>query len=247
MTRPIEVLGRSATAFVIVALAAGRPGSGHEPERTTPRRSAAVVFAGRPAVPGTAGEELRQRFADALVPGRRSLTALPVRQQPDSLLVGLHREIGGEELAYAEYELFGDRVVRLRWCLAERFELPIFPALVHQVVHYLGKPEVEELLQAGHRPGAATLRRARWTRGGHSLELRQLIPLTGGPVFLTLTDERAVKDVIAAGEVPPPQPAAVRTWWQRRRPAPRIPSEEERRQLVWAFDDVLSVIVRALR
>ncbi len=240
-----------AALFAAAVFGLGAPLAAHEPERTTPLRPPAAVFAGGPSELGMSEAELKERFGDALVPGRLSLTELPAPVRPTAhRLLTFYREIGTAELAYAEYELFDDRVFRIRWCLTERFDLPIYPYLLHQAGHRLSKPQVDELVGSEpHVPAALApvLRHASWTWNGRSLELRQLEPLSGGTVFLTLSDQRLEQEAKAAREHPPHQPDRMKFFWERENTRLRIPPEAERWHLVWAFDDVLAPVAAALR
>jgi hypothetical protein len=233
-------------AFFALVLGLGAPLAAHEPDRTTPRRPAAAVFAGGPSELGMSEAQLRQRFGEALVPGRRSRTVLGLPEKPTTRLLVFHREIASSELAYAEYELFDGRVFRLRWCLAERFELPIFSNLKHQLSHYLSQPQVDKLVgKDPHRPAHEdpVLRYVRWRRQEHTLELRQINTMTGGRVFLTLMDSGVVEEIKAAHEpiLGPPDDMEI-SWKQA-----RLPSDEERWLLVWAFDDVLTAVLPAMK
>ncbi len=189
--------------------------------------------------------ELREHFGEALVPGRRSLTVLGPPAKETTRLSVFHRQVASEEVAWVEYELFDDRVFRLRWCLAERFELPVYSNLTHRAGHYLGEPQLDKLVgEDPHTPAheAPVLRHSVWRRGERSLELRQINPLTGGPVFLTLTDGLAFKEAKAAHEPVLRPPDAMEMSWRK----VHIPSDDERWLLAWAFEDVLLPVARGL-
>ena len=73
-------------------------------------------------------------------------------------------------------------------------------ALVARLSAELGKPYYDQLIEGRFGSGRATLRRAAWRTGQHTLEVRQLTPLLGGPLFVTLSDGVALKAISAAGD-----------------------------------------------
>jgi hypothetical protein len=144
------------------------------------------------------------------------------------------------DVRQVEYELFRTRVYRVRWQLAERFERPIIASLVVHLTAEFGKPYYDQLIEANFGSGRATLRRAAWQRGSLTLEVRQLNPLVGGPIFLTLSDQAKVKTIIASGGTAAPEPDSIGTWWQKPvKPLPPL-SSGERKTLLAAFDVVLA-------
>ncbi len=207
------------------------------------------VFGGEPAELGISAGELEERFGDALVPGRLSLTELPARNLDGTRLSIFHRKIDSPEVAYVEYELFDDRVFRIRWSLTDRFDRPIYSYLLSRARRRLGEPKVDELIGAnphGNPAEAPVLHYSSWRLDAYSLELRQLEPLSGGTVFLTLADERMALEARIAHNPPVAQPDRMIPFWQREDPRLKIPTETERWQLMWTFDDVVGPVAGAL-
>ena len=221
----------------------------HDPTRTSPRRPPAEVFGGGPLELGLGETELKERFGDALVPGRLSLTELPARDLEGTRLSIFYRRIDSPEVAYAEYELFDGRVFRIRWSLTDRFDRPIYSYLLGRTRRRLGEPEADQLVGwAPHTPpaDAPLLHYSSWQLGERSLELRQLEPLSGGTVFLTLADERMFLEARIAHNPPVAQPDRMLPFWQRKDSRLKIPTEAERWQLMWTFDDVVVPVAAAL-
>jgi hypothetical protein len=153
----------------------------------------------------------------------------------------LRRALAEGDVRSVEYELFRGRVYRIRWELAERFQSRIMDDVVHQASHCYGAPEYDQTLEAKVASGAATRRRAAWRRDGRLLEIRQLNPLLGGPLFVTLTDLESSRAIIAArGTLAPEPDRRDEPWWKRTGDPPRLPSEAERATLVRAIAAVLS-------
>jgi hypothetical protein len=144
------------------------------------------------------------------------------------------------DVARVEYELFRGRVYRVRWQFVERFERPLMTALVAHLTPKLGKPYYDQLIEGKFGSGRATLRRAAWRRGPRSLEIRQLNPLIGGPVFLTLSDQAAIQAIVASGGTAAPEPDSIGRWWQEPiEPSPPL-TVVERDALLVALDAVLT-------
>ena len=139
-----------------------------------------------------------------------------------------------------EYELFRTRVYRVRWQLAERFERPIMAALVAHLTAELGKPYYDQLIEGKFGSGRATLRRTAWRNGARSLEVRQLNPLVGGPIYLTLSDQAAIQTIVASGGTAAPEPDSIGGWWTEPIVAPKPVTAPERDTLLVAFDAVLA-------
>jgi hypothetical protein len=178
----------------------------------------------RPALPGTAGKAesapTRDRYAEQ---------------------IRLRRAVPEGDLRSVEYELFRGRVYRIRWELADRFHTRFMDELVHQATHCYGAPAYDQTIEAKIASGEATRRRAGWRRGSRLLEIRQLNPLLGGPVFVTVTDIDASQAIIAARGTLAPEPEhRVEPWWKRAGEPPQLPSEEKRAALVRAVAAVLS-------
>lgn len=242
--------------------------------RAARRLAAAAVLAILPALPivtwsaegpeeppglGASEEALRERFGEALreVPAERARSiGERVRERPAEAGEAapeappaqrrLRRESARADVAYVEYDLFRGRVYRVRYRLADRFERPVMRELVALVSERLGAPVYDQTLRAKLGSGRAELRRAGWRRDGRALELRQLHPLNGGPLYLTLQDLGAMQAIVDAGAIALPEPETSEPWW-RQPDAPQLqeftlPTPEERSELVAAFDGVLGSI-----
>jgi hypothetical protein len=85
-------------------------------------------------------------------------------------------------------------------------------------------------------------RRTGWRRGSHTLEVRQLHPVTGGPVYLTLSDETAIREIIAARGAVQYEPDSIGPWWEKpvKRPTPL--THEESHSLPRSIDALLGQI-----
>lgn len=143
------------------------------------------------------------------------------------------------EVQLVEYELFQGRIYRVRWRLAERFERPLMSSLVPHVSTELGKPYYDQRILGKIGTGRATLRRAGWRDGFRSLEIRQLNPRVGGPLFVTLSDQSIVRKIGEFGGTAAPEPDSIGAWWEK----PIKPFEPlvnpELKALLAAFDGVL--------
>jgi hypothetical protein len=112
--------------------------------------------------------------------------------------------------------------------------------LVHQTSHCYGPPEYDQTIEAKIASGEATRRRAGWSRDGHLLEVRQLNPLLGGPVFVTVTDMKTTEAIIdARGTVAPEPERRFEPWWKRANARPHLPDHEERDALAREFAALL--------
>jgi hypothetical protein len=144
-------------------------------------------------------------------------------------------------LRVLEYELFRGRVYRIRWELSDRYHAPIMDDFVQQAAECYGPFRYDQTIEAKLGSGESTLRRAGWERHDRLLEIRQLNPLGGGPLFVTMTDRKISKAIIAArGSLAPEPKRRSEPWWQRQNPSPAPPSEAERSALVQALAVVLS-------
>ena len=243
----------------ILLLMAPRSAYAHEPPRTSKARTVEEIFPGGRAELGMSQAALRQRFGDALTAGRHSLIADASRVPSDTRQAAFYRIVGRSVVAEEEIELFDGHVFRIRLRLAERFEQPILDELVHRLEHRLGAPDWDQTVEVKLGSGRATLRRIGWehradsgSEGGGgggdestahtTLELRQLAPSVGGPVYLTLTDQRTIERILATGAALPPQPDRTPAWWTRASRGPRIPDEEVVRELGWELVDLLAAI-----
>lgn len=142
---------------------------------------------------------------------------------------------GVSEVSEVQYELWLGRLYRIRWRLAPSFERPIFDELVARGELCLGPVDLDQTFEAEPGSSDATLRRARWTHGDLRIELRQLHPLAGGPVYLSATDSRALREMGAAGRAPFPSPSQTAPWWMRSARVPEPPTAQERKRLGQRF------------
>jgi hypothetical protein len=154
----------------------------------------------------------------------------------------LVRQLDDTDVERVEYELFRGRVYRVRWQFSERFERPLMDSLVSDLTRDLGKPYYDQLIEAKFGSGRATLRRAAWRNGSRNLEIRQLNPLVGGPIFLSLSDEAAIREIVASGGTAAPQPDSIERWWSKPIKAPVPVTARELDALVAAFSVVRSQI-----
>jgi len=153
----------------------------------------------------------------------------------------LQRVLAKGEVRRVEYELFRGHVYRIRWELSNRFHAPIMDDFVHQAAQCYGPFRYDQTIEAKLGSGESTLRRAGWERNGRLLEIRQLNPLGGGPLFVTMTDRKISKAIIAArGSLAPEPNRRSEPWWQRKDTSPASPSDDERSALVRALAAVLS-------
>jgi hypothetical protein len=152
----------------------------------------------------------------------------------------LAREVGGGDVRRIEYDLLDGRVYRIRWQLAERFERPLMGPVVARLSERLGSPHYDQTLKAKLGSGRADLRRTGWERGGRALEVRQLHPFVGGPLYVTLADGAALQAIVAAGGAALPQPEEPGDWWRRPQQPPRLLEPEERDALLAALDGLIA-------
>ncbi len=176
---------------------------------------------GPPQTPAAAGEAAREAY-----PGQRRLT----------------RALHEGDLRRVEYDLRDGRVYRIRWLLAERFERPLMQPLVARLATRLGPPRYDQTIEAKLGSGRADLRRSGWQRQGRALEVRQLHPFSGGPVYVTLSDTAALRAILAARGTPLPQPETAGHWWRRPQQPPKPLTPEERDELVAALDALIAGI-----
>lgn len=155
---------------------------------------------------------------------------------------GLRRWIrqASGELQTVEYELWQDRVYRIRWRLGKSFERPMLDEFARHGETCFGRPEFDQTFEAEPGSPAATLRRIGWIHDKRRVEIRQLHPLRGGPVYLTVSDGPILRELGVAGLGPFPEPSKSKPWWQRST-APLSPvSAEEQHELGQAFLGLLS-------
>jgi len=211
-----------------------------------------------PARLGMSEAELRQRFGPALA----SVPVQAVRSAHEQLLEGgpppagaaarpapaesfaeqtrLGRTLATGDLRRAEYDLFRGRVYRLRWLLSERFERPLMEPLVAHLRESLGPPAYDQTLAARLGSGRSELRRTGWRRGTLALELRQLHPFTGGPLYLTVSDVPAMEAIVEARARVLPQPETTGEWWRRPQSPPALLTTAERNALLAAIDALVA-------
>ncbi len=143
-------------------------------------------------------------------------------------------------VARIEYESWHDRVYRIRWQLSAAFERPVLDELARRGRTCFGVPEFDQTFEAEPGSPRATLRRIGWIHGDRRIELRQLHPLRGGRVFLSVTTSATIREIGAAGLAGFPEPDRSESWWRRPTAPPRPATAEERKQLGDAFVRLLS-------
>lgn len=136
-----------------------------------------------------------------------------------------------EDIVLIQYELWQGRVYRIRWRLAPAFERPIFEELAERGRFCLGTADLDQTFEAEPGSAQATLRRVVWTHENRRIELRQLHPLGGGPVYLSATDLEALRAMGAAERAPFPDPSRSGPWWTRSLRPPKPADPGERAQL----------------
>jgi hypothetical protein len=208
-------------------------------------RSAGRAPLAVPPLLGASGETLRGEFGDAL---RRVEVVVPDPLY-EQVLEGSRRgapaavepSVGDQTrwsravegaVSREEYDLAEDRVYRVRWQLAERYEHPLLNEVVVRAAKRFGRPAYDQTLRA--KPGStrADLRRVGWTLDGRALEVRQLHPFTGGPIFVSLADRIALQAIVDRRETPLAQPDTTGAWWHRAQRPPSALKETERRTRV---------------
>lgn len=214
---------------------------------------------------GTSLATLRARFADALVAQtmERPKSALERRMEKEASAVApetgipragaperrdpyvnqarFRRSVAQRDVLFAEYDLYDGRVYRIRWRLDDRFSVPIMGHLVSQATACYGEPAYDQEPEWKLSDGKSKLRRSGWERGERLLELRQLHPLGGGAVFVTVTDLAIVRAIVAAQGFASPDPETSPPWWMKPQAARTELSAEEREGLVHDFTHVLSL------
>lgn len=150
------------------------------------------------------------------------------------------REASGRGLASVEYELWQGRVYRIRWRLAAHFERPVLKELIRRARVCFGAPDYDQKFEAEPSSPKATLQRIGWTHSEIRIELRQLHPLRGGPVYLTVSQNEMLREV-GASRVPLfPEPDRSAPWWERSMHALVPVGDEEREKLGSEFLGLLS-------
>ena len=158
----------------------------------------------------------------------------PADRFPDQ--IRLVRQVPTGDAVRAEYELYRGRVYRIRWRLAQRFEHHLMPGLIKHLSARLGEPVYDQTLKAKLGSQKADRRRTGWRKGSRALEVRQLHPFDGGPLFLTVTDLEAAQAVIDAGGTLLPEPESSGPWWKKPRRTPRLLTTQESTELLSAVD-----------
>lgn len=203
---------------------------------------------------GSSEAELRARFGEALVAQAMEPHRAPRRPESEAQAASreesparyagqlrLRRTLAGGDLAFVEYDLHAGAVYRIRWRLADRFSVPIMDDLVAQASACYAEPRYDQEPEWKLAEAKASLRRAGWQRDDRLLEVRQLHPLNGGPVFVTTTDLAAVRGIVAAGGAASPDPVSSPPWWARKRASPGELSPERGQQLTRDFAQLLSL------
>lgn len=167
----------------------------------------------------------------------------PPTAEPDERAErGLTRWVsdGRGDLSSVEYELWQDRVYRIRWRLSEDFERPVIDVYSDRAKVCFGRPDYDQKFEAEPGSGHATFHRIGWTHGERRIEVRQLHPLRGGPVYLSVSDNAILREVSSSSVAMFPEPERSAPWWQRSMRLPEPASEEERERLGSSFLLLLS-------
>ena len=143
------------------------------------------------------------------------------------------------DVASIEYEIWNGRVYKIRWRLAERFERPVIDTLGKRARTCLGLPEYDQKFEAEPGSADATRRQIGWDHGERRIELRQLHPLRGGPVYLSVADYPVMREIVSNRVVLYPDPEKTGPWWERSMSPLRTAKDEERKQLGDAFVELL--------
>lgn len=176
----------------------------------------------------------------AAAPGSQPVPAGGARPYGDQRR--LARTLADGDVQRVEYDVHEGRVVRIRWRLAERFELPVMDPLVTRLSERLGSPDYDQTIEGRLGSGKATLRRTGWTSGGRGLEVRQLHPLTGGPLYVTQSDLDALQAIVSAGGILMPEPDTADAWWRRPQSTPRLPTTDEIAERVAAVEALVASV-----
>ena len=199
---------------------------------------------------GATEAELHARFGTELSEEAVTLPHTPLEQmlppasggRPDRLAnqKRLVRRPGAGSIDRVEYELYLDRVYRIRWQLAGAFEIPIMEAAVERLTDEFGRHLYDQIFEA--KPGSpkAERRRAGWKRAGKLLELRQLSPRSGGPLFITVTHLATSQSIIDAAGILMPEPDTMNPWWRRPQKAPEVPTAAQRSAALAAIEAVVA-------
>ncbi|MDP3936863.1 MAG: hypothetical protein Q8R92_01860 [Deltaproteobacteria bacterium] len=151
----------------------------------------------------------------------------------------LVRKLSGGDVAEVEYDLFAGKVYNIRWKLADRFERTIVEDYVEAATKRYGKPDYDQFVEARFGSGKTDVSRSGWSRDGRIIEVRQLDPKSGGPVYVTVGDRKAYDAIVAARGVIAPSPQSMGPWWERPAKQYEPMSKKEREALLAAFGAVL--------
>ncbi len=163
----------------------------------------------------------------------RSTTKEPVaKANPWEGQKAFIRAVGQGDVAYAEYFLHGGRLYRIRWTLADRFKRPIMAELVALGTKRYGEPVYDQNIVWKLGDPRANLWRTAWERNGKSLEIRMLNPTIGGMAYLTVSDQKAIRAIVAAGGMVAPEPETAGSWWYAPHAKPRLLTPDEKQGLV---------------
>ena len=116
------------------------------------------------------------------------------------------------------------------------------PTLVAHLSERLGEPAYDQTIEAKLGSGRSDLRRAGWRRGDLTIEVRQLHPFTGGPLFVSLSDRAVMDRIVDAHGIVLPQPETTSAWWSRPQRAVSLPTSQERESLAHSIDALLAKI-----
>ncbi len=246
---------RTVGLALALGLAVGATGTAATESEAEPESAPAAL-----AAPiGASAGALRARFGEALhevepVVAESVFAQLPTPERPaadapppDRPVVAQQRlaRVSEGSVQRVEYDLADDRVYRVRWRLAERFERPLMDAVVARLQARLGEPAYDQTLRAKLGSGRADLRRAGWVLGARALEIRQLHPFNGGPLFVSLADREALETIVAVRGTPLPQPDSTGAWWRRPQRSQTLLSETERAALASEVDVLVAELAGA--
>jgi len=207
----------------------GRFGDALRVEAVVPARSVySQIAEARSELPGAqVSEETSEQASEAK-------TATDASRDPFAGQKRFSLSLTGD-VQRVEFDLFADHSYRMRWQLASRFERPVMNSLVASLRKRWGEPAYDQTLHAAIGSGRSDLRRTGWKRDGRSVELRQLHPLGGGPMYLSLTDRERAHSIVEAGGMPFPQPVTSGDWWRRPQRTPSLTRQAEQDELVAAL------------
>ncbi len=216
-----------------------------------------------PVRPGTTEKALRERFGETLrqapleekkhpgyafmqekmrareLPGEGEEAEPVPALNPYEGQQRLIRKLSGGDVAEVEYDLYKGKVFNIRWKLADRFERTIIEDYVEAATKRYGKPDYDQFVEAPFGSGKTDVSRSGWSRDGGILEVRQLDPKSGGPVYVMVGDRKAYDAIVAAKGVIAPSPDSMGPWWERPAKQYEPMTRKERESLLEAFGAVL--------